>query len=52
MAERDKLTIAIGGWCMTQDWVNEAGADCYGENAVDGLHKVQTLLAAKKKMRR
>ncbi len=50
---RDKLTIAIGGWCMTQEWVEASGADCFGENAVDGLHKVQALLAgeAKKKKR-
>ncbi len=49
---RDKLVIAIGGWCMTQDWVNEAGADCYGENAVDGLHKVKALLAGEIKKKR
>ncbi len=46
---RDKVIVVIGGWHMAPEWVKESGADCFGVNAVDGLHKVQKLLAEKKK---
>jgi 5-methyltetrahydrofolate--homocysteine methyltransferase len=46
---RDKVVAVIGGCHMYPDRVEESGADCFGVNAVDGLHKVQALLAEKKK---
>ena len=40
---RDDLFYIIGGWGMTQEWCDKAGADSFGENAVDALEKVQAL---------
>jgi len=42
---RDDVVYTIGGWGMTQDYCDEGGADCYGENAIDGLNKVKMILA-------
>jgi len=49
---RDDVVVAMGGWGMTQDWVTRVGADCFGDNAVDALHKIKKLLAEKKKTSR
>ncbi len=47
---RDKLVVAIGGGIeMAEGWAQTTGADCVGSDAFDGLHKVQKLLAEKKK---
>lgn len=40
---RDNLIFIIGGWGMTQEWCDKVGADGYGDNALDALHKVQKI---------
>lgn len=42
---RDDVIYITGGWDMTPQWCDEVGADAYGEDAQDGLNKVQLLLA-------
>ena len=42
---RDDVLFVAGGWGMTEEWCDQVGADTFGENALDGLHKVQMLLA-------
>ena len=40
---RDDVIYIIGGWGMTQEWCDNVGADCYGDNALEALHKVQMI---------
>ena len=42
---RDSVIYTIGGWGMTQDWSDNVGADCFGENAMDALHKIKMMKA-------
>jgi dimethylamine corrinoid protein len=49
---RDKVIYIIGGWNMTQEWCDALGADCYGENAIDALHKVSMIRAGELSMLR
>jgi len=42
---RDGLIYIVGGWGMTQEWADNVGADCFGENAIDALHKVKMIKA-------
>ena len=42
---RDSLIYTVGGWGMTQDWSDNVGADCFGENAMDALNKVKMIRA-------
>jgi len=40
---RNDLLFIIGGWGMTQDWCDQVGADCYGDDAQDALRKVRMI---------
>ena len=40
---RDDVIYIIGGWGMTQEWSDSVGADCFGESAIDALHKVKMI---------
>lgn len=40
---RDDVIYVIGGWGMTQEWCDDVGADAFGENAVDAVHKVKLI---------
>lgn len=40
---RDDVIFIVGGWEMTQAWSDNVGADCYGENALEALRKVQAI---------
>ena len=42
---RDKVIFIIGGWGMTQHWCDNAGADAFGDSAVDAVHKVKMIRA-------
>ena len=42
---RDNVIFIIGGWGMTQKWSDSAGADAFGDSAVDALHKVKMIRA-------
>ncbi len=46
---RDHVVFAIGGWRMTQATTDSFGADCFGDTAVDGLHKVQAIRSGEMK---
>jgi len=47
---RNNVIYTIGGWGMTQDWCNDVGADCYGEDGIDALNKVKLILAKKRRV--
>ena len=36
---RDDVIFIIGGWGMTEEWGDNVGADCFGENAVDAVEQ-------------
>ena len=40
---RDDVIYIVGGWGMTQEWSDKVGADCYGDSAIDALHKVKMI---------
>ena len=42
---RDNVIYIIGGWGMTQDWSDNVGADCFGVNAIDAIHKIKMIRA-------
>lgn len=42
---RDDVLYVTGGFSMTDEWCDEVGADAFGDNALDGLRKVQKLMA-------
>jgi len=42
---RDDVLYIVGGWGMTQEWTDSVGADCFGENAVEAVHKVKMIRA-------
>jgi len=42
---RDNVIYIIGGWGMTQKWSDSAGADAFGDSAVDAVHKVKMIRA-------
>jgi len=42
---RDDVIYIIGGWTMTQEASDEFGADCFGEDVVDAIHKVRLIRA-------
>lgn len=42
---RDNVIYTVGGWGMTQDWSDNVGADCFGENAMDAIHKIKMMKA-------
>jgi len=46
---RDNLIYTVGGWGMTQDWSDSVGADCFGENAMDAIHKINMMKAGELK---
>ena len=45
--EMDKsVKVIVGGGPVSQDWADEAGADGYGDNAIDAIALVNKLLGA------
>lgn len=42
---RDDVIYIIGGWSMTQEAAEEFGADCFGEDAMDAVHKIKMVRA-------
>jgi trimethylamine corrinoid protein len=46
---REKVIYIIGGWGMTQEWADNVGADAFGLNAVEAIHKVKMLRAGEMK---
>jgi len=41
---RDNLRILVGGRCLTEEIGEEAGADAYGKDCMDGLRRAKELL--------
>jgi methanogenic corrinoid protein MtbC1 len=39
--ERQKYKIIVGGGSVSKEWANNAGADGYGENAIDAVQLVR-----------
>ena len=46
---RKDVIFIIGGWGMTEEWVDKTGADCVGENAVEAVNKVKAIRARRAK---
>lgn len=42
---RDEVIYIIGGWSMTEEAAEEFGADCFGEDAIDAIHKIKMVRA-------
>lgn len=42
---RDDVLYIVGGWGMTQEWTDNVGADAFGYNAVEAVHKVKMIRA-------
>ncbi len=42
---RDKVIYIVGGSNMTQQWSDDVGADCYGQTAIDAVHKIKMIRA-------
>jgi methylmalonyl-CoA mutase cobalamin-binding domain/chain len=45
-ATRERFKIIVGGGPVSRDWAVEAGADGYGDNAIDAVAIVRQLLSA------
>jgi methanogenic corrinoid protein MtbC1 len=43
---RQRFKVIVGGGPVSQGWVDEAGADGYGDNAIDAVVLVRQLLGA------
>ncbi len=43
---RDRFKILVGGGSVTQEWADRAGADGYGDNAIEAVHKAAELIGA------
>lgn len=44
---RDKVKVIVGGAPVTQEFANAIGADAYGHDAADAVHKMAVLLGKK-----
>ena len=42
---RDDVIYIVGGSNMTQRWSDDVGADCYGQTAIDAVHKIKMIRA-------
>ena len=47
---RGKVKVMVGGAPASQAWADKIGADGYGENASEAVHKTNVLLAKSKSM--
>lgn len=43
---RSRFKILVGGGPVTQEWADRAGADGYGDNAIEAVHKAAELVGA------
>jgi corrinoid protein of di/trimethylamine methyltransferase len=48
MGLRDKYHVIFGGAPVTQDWVDECGADSWGENAWKSIHTLEAYMDQKR----
>lgn len=42
---RDQFRVIVGGGPVTQEWADEIGADGFGENAIQAVDLLKSLLA-------
>ena len=43
---KDRVKVMIGGGPVTEDWALEAGADAYGDDAVEAVAVAHQLMEA------